>query len=269
MPSESPPFENSSVAGDRFDRRAQSIATLLAHRLESTISLHDLTRKRLWATHRNIADLRRQGRAPTLSDFWEQTAHRQARHFLTEAVNVIDAEREELTKALQHYAISIAEQDRGTADGGPEAASATVERNMATAMAGIELVVGAATAISSINELGAWWQGRLRRAAIMATAGRLLFTPVGRFELEVSAAEMRLLDRPPWSHDDRMLSAFELAHSDLRDHLASARNELGRQARAMITQVHAGDATRRVDRYASARSVQPEQSASIEAIELH
>ncbi len=258
------------TAADRLIARTRSIATLLAHRLESAMSFHDLTTKRLWAAHRNTAELHRQGRAPTATDFWDLTAQPEAQHLLNEAVQVIDAHQSEFTKALQQFAVSIREQQqrRRTANPAVDNASRPVSStdravgsaepllavdpllaaDLAVAREAVECFIAGATVSHRINEVGAWWQSKLRRRAILATVGRLLFTPLGRYELAVTAAEMTLLSEPPWSHDDRMLSAFELAHGDLRDHVSDLAEELDRRAAAMIRDVHTIDRRRRSPR---------------------
>ena len=132
---------------------------------------------------------------------------------------------------------------------------------------GIDDFLAAASTANRINEVGAWWQGRLRRKAILTAAGRLLITPIERCELVVTSAEMDLLSGPPWCHDDRLLSAFELAHGDLRDHVARAGQELNRQAVAMI------EASRRVDHRPGER-FEPgpdleQRTAALETIDLN
>ncbi len=263
-------------ADDRFRQRAASIAGLLSHRLETTLAAHDLTDKRLWTSHRKVAELYRHGRAPRPSDYWEKTAHPRAQRFLSEMTQVIADEQEELMRAYQQFAVDVvARPDFGAAAGTrpdgrqPNAANADpiLAAAVAVARAGVDEFTDAAAIDSRINEVGAWWQGKLRRKAIISSAGRLLFTPVGRYEFEVSAAEMRLLREPPWCLDDRLLSAFELAHGELRDHVADLRTELRRRTRAMLEQAHA---KRRppVDRSHLRRSARSEQAPSVNAIEL-
>ncbi|MDH4277842.1 MAG: hypothetical protein OEW83_07140 [Acidimicrobiia bacterium] len=244
-------------AAEKFAGRAQSIATLLGHRLEAALSAHDLSEKRLWAAHREAAELHRRGGAPTPAEFWDKTAHPLSQHFLSEMIGVIAAEEEELMRAFHRFAFTTAERSRReapTVDDNPldrPRPSGGTDIDLATAVAiaqsGADDFIAAAAIGSRINEVGAWWQGKLRRRAIRATAGRLLITPLGRYDLAVSAAEMRLLGEPPWSLDDRLLSAFELAHSDLRDHLATRRNDLRRRFRAILEEAD-GASRRRVDR---------------------
>lgn len=244
-------------AAEKFARRAQSIATLLGHRLEAALSAHDLSEKRLWAAHREVAELHRHGGAPSPAEYWDKTAHPLSQHFLSEMTEVLAAGEEELMRAFRKFAFAVAEQSRREAptvddnplDRPPPSGGADIDLTTAIAIAesGSEEFLAAAAIGNRINKVGAWWQGKLRRRAILATAGRLLITPLGRYDLEVSASEMRLLGEPPWSLDDRLLSAFELAHSDLRDHVATRRNELRRRFRAILEEAD-GSSRRRADR---------------------
>lgn len=254
MPTAPDHSDDRTAAGDRFSRRAQSIAALLAHRLETALLLHDLSEKRLWAAHRTVARLHRQGLAPTPTRYWEETAQPEARRLLHEAMQIFEAERDELKKALQQFAITVGEQRRAEAMAVDHVTSdryqpangldPAISVDLAVARNGIDVFLAAASTGGRLNEVGAWWQGRLRRRAILATAGRLLITPLERCELAVSAAEMKLLSGPPWCHDDRLLSAYEVAHSDLRDHVTRAGAGLERQARAMLEAVHSPDRRR-------------------------
>ena len=83
------------------------------------------------------------------------------------------------------------------------------------AISAVDRVLDAIPPPDPINELGEWWQRRLHRGALVRSLPRLLLSGV-EAELVVGTAELALLDGPPWSHGDRLLSAFELAHSEIR-----------------------------------------------------
>lgn len=277
MPNASEHADERADASQRFARRAQSIASLLGHRLEMAMEAHDLSEKRLWAAHRDMVDLHRRGAAPTPIHYWETTAHPRAQRFLGEMIDAIAAEEEELMRAFQQFAFSIAERSRRNApptddnplDRRPSSGGADIDLATAVAVAqtGVDEFLEAAAVGNRINEVGAWWQGKLRRKAILATAGRLLITPVGRYDAEVAAAEMRLLEKPPWSLDDRLLSAYELAHSDLRDHVATRRSDLHRRFRAMLAEAD-GAGRRRADRPDPPPRHRESRDAAADAIEL-
>jgi len=144
----------------------------------------------------------------------------------------IDGEAGELTKALQQFATAIRLEFR--ANGGSNDQDWSIDDLCEVAFQGIRRVVLTVRALNEIDDLGRWWQDRLRRKAVVSVASRILTSPLRHFELIVSAAEMDILERPPWSHDDRLLSAFELAHSELREYSMNLERELRRQARSMI-----------------------------------
>lgn len=275
MPNAFEADDDRARAADRFARRAQSIASLLDRRLKHTISAHDLSEKRLWAAHREMAEQHRRTAAPTPGDYWEKTAYPRAQRFLAEMVDVVAAEEEELTRAFQQFAFSVAEQTRRGApaiDDNPleqrrptGGADIDLDTAIAVARSGVDEFVAAAAVGNRINEVGAWWQGKLRRKAIVVSMARLLVAPVGHYQIEVAAAEMRLLARPPWSLDDRLLSAFELAHSDLREHLSARRRDLHRRFEAMLEEA-AGARRQATDR--PRRRPQPDASSTTDAIEL-
>ena len=66
-----------------------------------------------------------------------------------------------------------------------------------------------------IRHVSAWWHRRLRRAALIRSIPSVLMATPIEAELVVARAEMALLERQPWSHADRLLTAFELAHMQI------------------------------------------------------
>ncbi len=82
-----------------------------------------------------------------------------------------------------------------------------------------------------IHDLGSWWHRRLRRAAVRRSLPALPRAwPAGRIDIVVGRAELELLDGPPWAHGDRLLSAFELAHSEIRTNAELVMDELAVKA---------------------------------------
>ena len=147
---------------------------------------HGLDRRELMAYQRAVHALDRAGEAPTPDEFWAATAQPRARHLL-------------------------------------DAARATIDRELpAVARTGDVLAVGdvvaALPSTAAIDELGRWWQRRLRRAAAMRALPDVAARLPGAAELTIAHHEMWLLDQAPWSHGDRLLSAFELAYAEIRRH---------------------------------------------------
>jgi hypothetical protein len=236
-------------AAQRFERRAESIATRLERQLEATASFHDLSKRQLLASHRSVLKLTRGGSVPTPQEFWEQTAQPQARNMFDAAQAAIDGEAGELNKALQQLATAIRLDIRANAGSIDE--DWPIDELCEVAYRGIRRLVLTVRILNEIDELGRWWQGRLRRKATFSVAFRVLTSPLRHFELIVSTAEMALLERPPWSHDDRLLSAFELAHGELREYAMNLEQQLQRRARSMIDTVATEDLIDGSDRVAA------------------
>ena len=161
--------------------------------------VNDLQRRELVAAERGIRRLDRQSMAPAPNEFWESIALPRAQRLIDEARRVID--REILTLGAlrdEAGALMVAEGD----------------------------LLDALPSSTAINDLGNWWQQRLRRAAMTRSLPSILARSPGEAELVVSNQEMLLLDRAPWSHGDRLLSAFELANG-----------EVGRFGRQRVTEL--------------------------------
>lgn len=226
-----------SEAADRLERRSRSIATLLHRQLSAAASFHDLSRQQLWTVHRNVRDLAKEGGGvPSPAEFWEQTAMPQARNLYDASRAALDSETAELTKALQQYATGVRLELRSVGHG-PDDPSLLMSRYRGTAERAVQQVMSATPRPDAINELGAWWQDRLHRRALLKAAWPGLTASISQLEMIVARAEMELLEQAPWSHDDRMLSAFEVIHSDLRDYGLEVERDLHRQARLMLDTV--------------------------------
>lgn len=141
---------------------------------------YDIGRADLRATERAIRHLQRRSMAPSANEFWETTAWPRAQKLVDETQRVIDRE----LAALADPAVR-----------------ALLEQALPTT--------------AGIDELGRWWQRRLRRAALVRALPSIAAQPPRSAGLVTSDHEMRLLDSPPWSHGDRLLSAFEVAHREI------------------------------------------------------
>ncbi len=147
---------------------------------------HGLQRRELMAYQRAVHALTRAGRAPTPDEFWAATAQPRAQRLLDAARAAIDTELAPLARA--------------------------------GALVSAGDVAAALPSTTEIDELGQWWQRRLRRAATLRALPDVAAGRPGAAEVTIAHHEMWLLDQPPWSHGDRLLSAFELAHAELRRH---------------------------------------------------
>ncbi len=192
-------------------RLVAGTAERVARRLDELLASSDLSRRELQATHRRISLLDREGTAPSANEFWEAAAAPRADFLVRRALAILDEELWLLTGAVR---AGVCVPD----DAGVSARDAYLH------------LVAALPDGAAIDELGRWWQRRLRRAAVAGSIPAVLTARPGEIDLVVSNHEMVLLDRAPWSHGDRLLSAFELGRNELtgrgRQRVAEAVNRL-------------------------------------------
>ncbi|MFW2381769.1 MAG: hypothetical protein ACN4GZ_08440, partial [Acidimicrobiales bacterium] len=79
----------------------------------------------------------------------------------------------------------------------------------------------------NINLLAHRWSTQLRRAAWRRQAHILLFRSAAEADAIIGQAQVALVDECPWAHTDRLLSAFELGHADIRTHLIDRIADVG------------------------------------------
>lgn len=120
------------------------------------------------------------------NDYWSAVALPRARRLVEEAVDLIDRSEIDVLSASSHG-------DHGRRDG--------VVRKVGPPV--------------PIRQVSAWWHRRLRRAALIRSIPSVLMATPIEAELVIARAEMALLDCQPWSHADRLLTAFELAHAQI------------------------------------------------------
>jgi hypothetical protein len=192
----------------------------LALRLRQVLSRHDLTRQELLAAQRDVVRLSRIGAQPTPTEFWQRTALPRAAILVDESMNAIVEEGAALGQSVDEFLAGLAGPsltdwaDRSL-DGAQLLAATEVPINR---------LIEAVPPPQSIDGLGRWWQRRLRwtarRQSLPELVARLLSASgpeartVGR-EI-VDQTELSVLDGPPWCHGDRLLSAFELAHAEIK-----------------------------------------------------
>lgn len=191
--------------------QVETIVRRMTARLDNIRQAHDLDWRTLLASHREVAELDELGVAPTLGEFWATTASPATDLLVRESCAAIDDELIEFRRALQRFGqITLA----ASRDTGYD--PAIYEVGLATA---VEQVSRCSIDRDALDRLGTRWQAKLRRAARNAALPRTLFLPVKKSDVLVGQLEMQLLDQAPWAHDDRLLSAFELAHADVHAHL--------------------------------------------------
>ncbi len=171
----------------------------LQDRLAAVVRDHGLNRRRLVEVHRGIRRLERSSTAPTGDEFWDATAVPRARRLVDRARDVIDHELDVLVADLGFS---------GPWPGvGAEAQPTQPELS--------EHLLPILPRTADLDGLGWWWQRRLRRRAVIRAMPRILTATVSEVGRVVARTEMELLDQPPWTHGDRLLSAYELAYADI------------------------------------------------------
>lgn len=184
-PKRDPRGGDAGARRDPLGGRPDSL-TGLRQALDQVRREHGLGRRELMAYQRAVHALRRAGQAPTPDEFWAATAQPRAQRLADAARAAIDAELEPLARSGALVSAS----------------------DVATALPSTQ----------DIDGLGQWWQRRLRRAATLRALPDVAARLPDAAELTIAHHEMWLLDQPPWSHGDRLLSAFELAHAEIRRH---------------------------------------------------
>ena len=199
------------AARNRLGWAAQEAGSRLEARLHQAMELHDLDRRELLAAQRDVLRLKRAGLVPSPNDYWGSTAVPRASILVDASLNAIADELTVLGDAIDRFLVATSRSTLEPWISGAHG-QAAVQR---AGISAVDRVLDAIPPPDPINELGEWWQRRLHRGALVRSLPRLLLSGV-EAELVVGTAELALLDGPPWSHGDRLLSAFELAHSEIR-----------------------------------------------------
>jgi hypothetical protein len=194
----------------------------LRHQMSEVWTTQGLTRREVLATQRQIRRLDRQGLAPPANAFWEVGAQPRARRLGDLARAVIDEEMTRLVGTIRHRRRQLSPMSPapGTSHASPAPVSRTtaIEGRLRSGDLVVTELMAAACAGDTIDALGQWWQRRLRWAAVGRALPLIAVHTPSELELVVTNEVMRLLDRAPWCHGDRLLSAFELTQRELRAH---------------------------------------------------
>ncbi len=157
--------------------------------------------------------------APSASEFWTATASPATAPLVEQACAAIDAGLAEYGLALKKFEDSLRHAFRRPLNVDDVERAMLIEALDAASEEARERMERCYPDRSPLDKLGARWQGKLRRAARRSQLRTTLMSTVAQAEMAAQVAEMKLLDEPPWLHGDRLLTAFELAHADIRTHL--------------------------------------------------
>ncbi|MEM7324716.1 MAG: hypothetical protein AAF531_16630 [Actinomycetota bacterium] len=201
--------------------QARSSRDNLSDRLGQVIAEHDLDKRELLTAERQMRRLSRIGAIPNPTEYWQRDALPRAAELVNASMTVIADEGELLADAIDLFFEPLAAGELGR---WAETAEGRAISRQAAGRA-VSMLAEGVEPSQEIHLLGQWWQQRLRRSAAVRSLPRLL-----RFGVDADAvigrAELNLLDGPPWTHSDRLLSAFEIAHSEIRTQLDLVVEEL-------------------------------------------
>lgn len=219
--------EQLAASLEQLTNRLNVVTYMTRTDMARAIERHDLTRTHLAGIEATARRQDKAGLTVTAGDFWLRTAEPQAGVMLAACSSVQDESRTSIGDLIRRHVRQVDPDAMGVDH--PLVAAWTEQvlteiRRMAPAM----------VPRTTVNELGDWWQQRLRRRAALRAVPRSLLAPATHLPLLVDAQEIYLSQLSPWSHGDRMLAAFELAHNQLRGRAVEIEQDLIRLARAAI-----------------------------------
>ncbi len=209
------------AARRRLGRSARDAADRLQGRLNVAIDRYDLDRRELMAAQHQVTRLRRAGLVPSPTDYWESTAVPRAEALVENSVDAVLDEGQRLSDAIDRFLTATSRSTLEPWIRGAEGQAAIQQ----TGAAAIDRLVGAVPSAESIDDLGEWWQRQLHRRAVLRSIPRLL-TSRDSAETIIGAVELEILDSSPWCYGDRLLSAFELAHAEIRSQITGVADDL-------------------------------------------
>jgi hypothetical protein len=183
--------------------------------------MYGLGRAELVSAQRQVVRLRRAGLLQSPAEYWESTAVPRAEVLLETSLDAVNEETDRVGEAVERFLVATSSSTLEPWISGAEG-RAGIQR------AGIDAIDGLRNAVpttEAIDELGEWWQDQLHRRALLRSLPRLLLSPAAT-EQVVGEAELDLLDSPPWSYGDRLLSAFELANAEIRSRANTLADDL-------------------------------------------
>lgn len=204
-------------ASRRLADRSAAIRERLMAELAQAQNHHELDWRSLLSSHREIVEQVVAGSEPTIETFWAAHAQPRSEELTSRCLHVVDAHLLLLWDAVEVFVEGVrpalALNGEPPSEDAMESLRADVERL-------IQPVSSAAPDRSTLDGLGERWQERMRRQAI-----RRYVRSGGATDASLSAAvdalELEMINQAPWAHADQLLSAFELAHTEIRRAIAS------------------------------------------------
>lgn len=205
-----------TIATDRLCQRTDVTARRLEQRIQSIADAHDLKASELRRTHREIKGMHAQGIAPSPSEYWETTAYPWASVLVSTCIAAIDDELRDCADAVERFQESVRIINRTS----EERIEAGTVRQILEAE--LKPLLTCAPSGDELNSLATRWSQQLRRSAHLRSIPVLLFRSAAEADRVVGRRQVDLVEEAPWAHTDRLLSAFELGHADIRTHLTDS-----------------------------------------------
>lgn len=204
------------AAIDRLDHRVAISVRRLSDRLQALHDAHGLKSSELWESQRKISRMAAENEVPTPSEFWAETAEPWASVLTNTCIAAIDEEMVPLADAVSRFAESIAIANSNGATISNQMMRSVLKQHLT------EPIIAGAPGSADLDALGVVWHCRLRRAAWRKTFPAALFRSASASDIRISTAQVELAAAAPWAHGDRLLSAFEGSHADIREHLVDS-----------------------------------------------
>jgi hypothetical protein len=182
---------------------------------------HDLRQSDLKRTTRELRRLRQDGCEPSPSEFWQTTAEPMAAMLVNTSIAAIDDELTQVDDAIYRFSESVRIINRS---GSAHVTAAQVRQ---TLEAELNVLESCPASTDSTYLLANRWSTQLRRAAWRRQAHILMFRSAAEADVIIGQAQVALVEECPWAHTDRLLSAFELGHADIRTHLVDRIADVG------------------------------------------
>ncbi len=190
-------------------RQTQQLAALygqeLTLTLEETYDNYFVTKKDVFA----VQKLWRRSDDMRPNSFWEDVALPHTADFATAGRQACDqilgAYRTSLLKEIHKQERPLSEVDR-----------AQVSR---TLQSGSIHLLDVLPDARRIDALGKWWLGRLNTAAIKENLSEVLHSDVSQLRSLIRVKGADLCSDTSWLYGDYLLSAYELAHKELRTYI--------------------------------------------------
>ncbi len=216
----------------RLTERTDACLRRTAERLETARLANEIDERSLMRTHREVGRQVASGLAPSAAEFWRSSAGPRAERLSDTAKAVIDDEMDAFADSAVRFRRSV--RLLGTGD------PTTIDRAEHDLHDQLLRLSTLAIDRGPLDDLGTRFERRIRRAATMRLGARTFLLSPAETERTIDRIELELLELPPYSHCDKLLVAFELAHADVRAHVRTrVRAMMVRSSRRMLSEVPA------------------------------